>query len=113
MAEEDLMDCRDCPVSKQQQRPKRQRKKERKKGGRGGRGGRKGETWGREMHVGVREKWERNEVPAVYHVAPNLVNSGQNVVALNWGGMITVPPEWRGARNPARRPWTWNNGITR
>jgi hypothetical protein len=49
----------------------------------------------------------------VYQVALYLVNSGQYVVALNLGGMITVPPDFRGARNPARRPWTWNSGITR
>src|SRR5436190_16315240 len=59
--------------------------------------------------VGFREE----ERPAVYHVALYLWNSGQKVVALNFGGMITVPPEWRGARNPASRPWTWNSGITR
>jgi hypothetical protein len=49
----------------------------------------------------------------VYHVALYLMNSGQNVVALNLGGMMTVPPDLNGARNPASKPWTWNNGMTR
>lgn len=26
---------------------------------------------------------------------------------------MTVPPDLRGARKPASRPWTWNNGMTR
>lgn len=51
--------------------------------------------------------------PAVYHVALYLMNSGQNVVVLNLGGIITVPPEWRGERKPASKPCTWNNGMTR
>ena len=49
----------------------------------------------------------------MYHVALYLVNSGQKVAALNLGGMMTVPPDCRGASNPARRPWTWNSGMTR
>lgn len=34
----------------------------------------------------------------MYHVALYFVYSGQKVVALNFGGMMTVPPEWRGER---------------
>ena len=49
----------------------------------------------------------------MYHVALYFLNSGQNVVALNFGGTMTVPPECNGARKPARRPWTWKSGITR
>jgi hypothetical protein len=52
-------------------------------------------------------------MPAVYHVALYLLNSGQKVVALNLEGMMTVPPDLSGARNPARRPWTWKSGMTR
>jgi len=64
--------------------------------------------------VGMRcRTGEDRERPAVYHVALYLVNSGQNVEALNLGGMMTVPPECNGARKPASRPWTWNSGMTR
>ena len=59
------------------------------------------------------QKKGRGYAPAVYHVALYFWNSGQNVFALNFGGIMTVPPECNGARNPARRPWTWNSGITK
>jgi hypothetical protein len=52
---------------------------------------------------GFDEWWElremfQDEIPAVYHVALYLVNSFQKVAALKRGGIITVPPEWSGAR---------------
>lgn len=40
----------------------------------------------------------------MYHVALYFMNSFQKVVALNFGGIITVPPECNGARKPANRP---------
>jgi hypothetical protein len=52
---------------------------------------------------GFDEWWElremfQDEIPAVYHVALYFVNSFQKVAALKRGGIITVPPEWSGAR---------------
>jgi hypothetical protein len=67
-----------------------------------------GELWGLELSQGTGEGG-----PAVYHVALYFVKSFQKVVALNLGGMMTVPPECKGARKPANRPWTWNRGMTR
>jgi len=50
---------------------------------------------------------------AVYQFALCVIKSVQNVDAENFGGTITVPPEARGVRKPASRPWTWKSGITR
>jgi len=44
---------------------------------------------------------------AVYQFASCVVKSFQNVDAENTGGTMTVPPDARGARKPARSPWTW------
>lgn len=41
---------------------------------------------------------------AVYQLALCSMKSCQNVVAENFGGTITEPPERRGARNPASSP---------
>lgn len=49
---------------------------------------------------------------AVYQFALCVIKSSQKVVALNLAGTMTEPPERRGARNPARRPWTWKRGMT-
>lgn len=49
---------------------------------------------------------------AVYQLALCVIKSSQKVVALNLRGTTTEPPERRGARNPARRPWTWKRGMT-
>ena len=45
-------------------------------------------------------------------VAPCSVVSAQNALALNRGGTSTVPPDAKAASVEARRPWTWNRGMT-
>jgi hypothetical protein len=50
---------------------------------------------------------------AEYQFALYLLKSDQNSWAENLVGTITEPPEERGAKNAAKRPWTWNSGITR
>jgi hypothetical protein len=53
-----------------------------------------GESWVLKISKPCQIGGERRGVgPAVYHVALYFWNSGQNVVALNFGGMTTVPPE--------------------
>ncbi|RKF60241.1 hypothetical protein OnM2_052035, partial [Erysiphe neolycopersici] len=49
---------------------------------------------------------------AVYQLALKASKSIQNSEAENLGGMIIDPPDPIGARKPARRPWTWNSGMT-
>lgn len=69
--------------------------------------------FGRGFGGGDFRRMEFIEGTAVYQLALNLVNSGQNDCAEKRGGTITEPPEWSGARNPASRPWTWKRGMTR
>ena len=50
---------------------------------------------------------------AVYQLALCVMKFSQKSCAENLGGTMTDPPDRRGARKPASRPWTWNSGITR
>lgn len=49
---------------------------------------------------------------AVYQFALCSRKSRQKSEAENFAGTTAEPPERRGARKPARRPWTWNKGMT-
>lgn len=49
---------------------------------------------------------------AVYQFALCVIKSSQNSDAENLSGTITDPPDNKGARNPASRPWTWKRGMT-
>ena len=49
---------------------------------------------------------------AVYQLALYLMKFSQKSDAENLSGTITEPPDRRGARKPASRPWTWNKGMT-
>ena len=49
---------------------------------------------------------------AVYQFALWVVKCCQKLLALNAPGTTTEPPDANGPRKPARRPWTWNNGMT-
>lgn len=69
--------------------------------------------WGTGLGRGVLSRIWWMVGTAVYQFALWVVKSVQKSVAENLGGTMTEPPEYRGARNAARRPWTWNNGITR
>ena len=48
----------------------------------------------------------------VYHVASYVTKSVQKE-GMGQEGSMTEPPEYKGARVEARRPWIWKMGIIR
>ncbi len=50
---------------------------------------------------------------AVYQLALYVIKLSQNSEAENFIGIITEPPENRGARRPASNPCTWKRGMTK
>ena len=48
----------------------------------------------------------------VYHVASYVAKSVQKE-GVRREGIMTEPPEYKGARVEARRPWIWKMGIIR